>query len=494
MKRPHRSHVRDSRAKPDSSTQPWRARIAAACVGVALLAACGARQRERERPSAVEATSARVDVFLRCVDPAARAISFDIAGAAVRDELGQVRTLELARQHVSSRELASRSRIAGAIVPPTGYAALELTLGAAWLERADGRVPLELERDERGLTVLEIPASFRVDARQASSLFVDWRAGPSLVGGASFAPQFSVSLETPQTALGLLYVADAATSSVLAIDRASGQVVGTYKTGSEPRALALARDRRRLWAANAGDGSVLAIDTRQGTIETTLPIAFGAGTCDLVFADPERWLAAANRELDSVSLIALGSGSSVQVSVGRDPLRLASAPGLGRVYSANFGDDTISVIDVNARGVVATIATESRPSALDVDRDEHQLFVGHATSPNLLVYDAQSLAQQRAVFVGADVTDVLADRRTARVYVARARPNEMVVVDTRIGAVVRRFPLSGRIESMAQSREGSRVYGASAERGAVLVIDVVLSKEEPAIHCGSRPSDVVLAE
>lgn len=474
-----------------------------------ICAMCGAActGRTRARSDVVEATSSRVDIFLRCVDPAARAVSFELETLELRDENGQLRKLDVTREWVRSDDTEQRTRIAGAVVAPANYSALVLTLRGAWLERPDGRIALSLEGEGPTCTV-ELPIGLRVESRQAASLFIDWRVGASLLGGTSFQPAFTVAQETPQTALALLYVADEATSSVLSIDRATGQIVGTFKTGAQPRALALGRDRRLLWAANSGDGSVSALDTRQGNIESTVGIAFGAGTCDLVFADDGRWLAAANRALGSIALIATGGSTMIEVEVGTEPVRLAAAPRLRRVYTANAGSDSVSVVDVNSRRVVATVSTESQPSALDVDGNEEELFVGHATSPNLLVFDAETLAPLGSLFIGADVTDVLADRRRGRVYVARARPPEIVVVDRRLGSadprldpaargpglVVRRIALSSPVTSMVQSREGTRLYAAAPDAGAVLVIDVVLGKEEPAIRCGSRPSDVVLAD
>ena len=54
--------------------------------------------------------------------------------------------------------------------------------------------------------------------------------------------------------------------------------------------------------------------------------------------------------------------------------------------------------------------------------------------------------------------------------------------------------ISAPISQMSQSRTGSRVYAAAPELGAVLVLDVVTGKEEAVIRCGSRPTDVVIAE
>jgi YVTN family beta-propeller protein len=473
-------------------------RLALACV-LLLLAACGAEERQRRAP--IESSSSRVDVFLRCVDPSAPPIAVEFAAAWLVDGAGEERALELSRSEVRSPDLARRERIAGAILPPAAYSRLALEVRGAGLLRAEGRIPLTLLSPLDASSIspgdtlrVELPVEVRLGEREAASIFLDWSAGESLVGGATFSPRWSASLESPQLALGLLYVADAGTSSVLTLDRATGQVVGTFKSGAQPRALALTRDRRLLWVASGGDGSILALDARSGKAETSLPIAFGAGITDLVFTDDDRSLAATLRELDAVALADFSGRNVVQVSVGREPVRLACAPSLQRLFTADSASDSVSVVDTAARALVASVQVEARPVDVDLDRDEKELYVAHSTSPHLLVIDARSLATLATVFVGAGATDVLADRRSSRVFVARARPPEVLVVDRRLGSVVRRIPVSARIESMTQWREGSRVYGAAPEAGAVLVIDVVTGKEQTPLRCGERPTDVVVAE
>lgn len=473
-----------------------RGAVLALCVAGVLAGAWlgGCSQRGSRAQRAVEATSSRVDVFLRCVDPSARPLGFELESAELRGIDGALHVLAVERASVTAAELARRVRLAGSIVPPGEYNALILRVRSAWLESPEGRATLEVGTGSTGGNAFEVPVSVELRQRDAASLFLEWRAAESLTGGAGFTPALGLSTEAPQTALGLLYVSDAGTSSVLAIDRASGQVVGTYKTGASPEALVLTRDRRRLWVANAGDGSLSEIDVRQGSAQGSVPISFSAGTCDITLGDRDRWLVAVNRELDSISLLTSAGAGLTQVQVGRRPVRAAASPELQRVYVANQGDDTVSVIDLSSRTVVASVAVESRPSDVEVGSDGELALVAHVASPNLLVIGAESLARRSTIFVGNNATDVLADRSVPRAYVARSRPPELVVVDLRMAAVVRRIPLSGPVAQMSQSRTGSRVYAASPELGAVLVIDVVVGKEEALIRCGSRPTDVVIAD
>lgn len=476
-------------------------------VALGLALAIGAcRNPRRAEPGPPEATSSRVDVFVRCTSRAARPVRFRLAAAELRDEDGAPRALDLARTDVRSDELASRTALAGGSVPAARYVTLRLEVESAWLADPQGEVPLRLGADaepdgeptatpDLGGTWFDVALDLRLGRRDAASIFLDWDAGASLEGGLAFRPRFVPSLEKPWTSLGQVYVCDAARGSVLSIDRATHEIVGTIKAGAGPCAMALLRDRRRMFVANADDGSLSVLDVRTGLVESTLPIAFGARTSDVIVADPARWVAAANPGIDSVTFASIGlDGRTLDVPVGRRPTRLAAAPSLRRVYVLEQGADSVSVIDTNSLAVVTGVSVKSHPSDLEVDREERELYVGHETSPDLLVLDARTLAPLDSIFVGGAVTDLLADPRRSRIYVARSHPPEIVVVERRVRSVVLRMPVPGPVASMVLSRDGATLYAALPEEGTVLALDALTGTAEPAIRCGTRPTDVVIAE
>lgn len=510
-------------------------------LGVALLGfACEGARRGSPRP--VEANLARVDVYLGCSDPNARPVVVELASVALRAESGEDVVLDLARPRLVPGELARRLPLAGASVPPGTYSALVLEVRKATLAGPDGAIELRLvdraaprvdappapdpnakpksedakdpnapsepsstppafdtallaSRDSGATAKYVLPVRGRLARQDALTLFVDWNLSASFPGGAEFAPVFALTTERPHASLGLLYVADGAGASVLAVERSSGEVVATYKTGAEPRSIALARDRRRLFAANARDGSLDLIDVQQQRSISTLTFGLSARTSDVALVDPRGMLVLAQRDLDKVSLVDTGSFTRVlDLSVGRAPVRLASSPESDRVFVVESGADAVEVVDLRARALAGRIPVESRPSDAALDRRGRELFVGHALAPNLLVFDASTLVQRATIFVGGDVTAVLCDRRRDRVYVARSRPPELVVVDRELATVLRRIPVSGRIEALAQPVDGAELYGAAPELGGLVVVDLVLGRELGPIRCGGRPLDVLVAD
>lgn len=467
------------------------------------LVGCSPSQREDRPPP--EALLSRVDVYLGCSDPGPRQVCVEFGSVALRSASGALVPLTPARTSFCSNELARREPLAGASTPPGDYDALVLHLASATLESGGGKVRMRLSSsagaepsggaDAPDGLDCTLPLQLHIGRREAAMVLVDWRATDSLAGGAEFVPAFSLRTEKPRATLGLVYVADSASGTVLAVDPAAEEVVGTFKSGPEVRALALGRDRRRLYAANAGDGSLSIIDVRLGSAETTVPIGLSARSWDVVLADDDRLVAVTNRDIDKLTLIDGNIGTRLaELSLAHMPTRMAAAPLLRRLFVIESGSDALEVIDTDARASLARIATGARPSDVALDWRGQEVYVGHTTSPNLLAIDAARLSVAATIFVGADVTAVLGDRHRDRIYVARTHPNELVVIERRLAAVVRRIPLSGRVESLAQPLEGSLIYAAAPDRGALLVIDVVLGREETAIRCGKRPTDVLVAD
>ena len=480
-------------------------------LALAIVASCAEPRRADNVP--VDARASRVDVFLGA-SSAVPHLRVLLDRVELIDVGGDVLELALAKDMISSEGVGARSAIAGGVVTPTRYSTLVLTVRGASLVQGEQEIPLRLlpalvARDdmtpaeaelaaERGASsqrmVYRFPLNLVVGKHHAASLFINWNVEESLAEG-GFRPVLSTSLETRQTRLGILYVTDAATGSILGVDRARGRVVATGKVGAAPTALALSRDRRRLYVANGGDGSLTVVDTQRNFADLTMPIRLGAATSDVTLAEAERLVAATNPGLDTVSFFSMQDGSRVQdVRVGRKPVQIVSVASIRRMFALNERSNDVSVIELGTRGVVATIPVESTPSCLAVDRTEEVVYVGHRVSPNLLVIEAESLRLLDPIYVGANVTAVLGDRRRDRVYVARSRPPELAIVDRRLSSVVRRIPLSGVVVNLAQPIEGPFLYGASPDQGGLVVIDVVVGVEKALLPCGTTPTDVVASD
>jgi YVTN family beta-propeller protein len=460
----------------------------------------------------VQATASRIDVFLRAVDTIGEPVVFELASVRARATTGELEELELSRLEVDSEVARTRLELAGGVVTPRDYDALVLVLARAWRgqgaarqelrlvppEAAGPRAPLDpleglVPGDEPAALEVVVPLDVQVARRRAVSVFLDWSVEPSLLDDRGFSPVFATQLARPQVRFSLLYVTDPVGGTLRAVDRRTGEVVGSAKVGAAPSAVAVSRAGFDAYVANRLDGSVSFVDTRRYIADVTVPIRLGAETADIVIADRGRTVVTANRGLDNVSVIDLVTSARLgDVRVGRQPFRLAAVPALNRTFVSCSGSDEVSVIDVQQTRLAGSIRTESTPTCVAVDRDGLELYVGHAISSNLLIVDTRTLARLESFYVGNQVTAVLADRVRDRIYVARSNPPELVVVERHLRDAMRRVPLSAPVVNLAQPVDGALIYGAAPELEGLIAIDVVVGREESVIPCGAPITDVDL--
>jgi YVTN family beta-propeller protein len=151
-------------------------------------------------------------------------------------------------------------------------------------------------------------------------------------------------------------------------------------TSSSP--IALSPDERLLWVVSPDTDSVSVI--RTDTNRVVRRIAVGAEPQGVAIADRGRLAVVANAQAGTVSMIRiLGSrpgrfravldtraGRRGQVATGAEPWNVVASPDGRRVYVANSGQDTITVIDAAARRVIGSVDLRRSPCNAP-DRTRH---------------------------------------------------------------------------------------------------------------------------
>ncbi|GHC39762.1 DUF6603 domain-containing protein [Streptomyces cinnamoneus] len=118
---------------------------------------------------------------------------------------------------------------------------------------------------------------------------------------------------------------------------------------------------------------------------------------------------------------------------GPDPTRLAVDPRGRWIYVLNEGHSTVTVVDLAATGIVATLRTGTDPSALAVSPDGNRLYVAAVTTGTVSVFDVSGAAPQEVgepVWVGPEPVALAVSADGARLFVARSKARQVQVVDT----------------------------------------------------------------
>ncbi|KAA0108478.1 beta-propeller fold lactonase family protein, partial [Mycolicibacterium sp. P9-22] len=175
------------------------------------------------------------------------------------------------------------------------------------------------------------------------------------------------------------------------------------------------------------------------------------------------------------------------VPVGANPVGVAISPDGRTAYTANYGDNTVSVIDLVTNTVRATIPVGVNPYEVVVSPDGGTVYVVNNQAGSVSVIDSVTNT------VTATITDVAGRPRTIaiapdgkRLYVAGTAAKGLSVIDTDTNSVIKKIVLNHTPDDLAVSRDGKTIYvaGTSSGLGPVTLIDTATYSQIDEINVG----------
>ena len=235
--------------------------------------------------------------------------------------------------------------------------------------------------------------------------------------------------------------------------------------------------RGQLYVAHTANNAVDVIDCAThaylGSISGLEGVA-GALVCedqDLVFTS--------NRGEDTVGIFAVGQPEAlVKVKVGVRPNGLAYDADRRLLLAANVGDParpgsfTVSVVDVNARAMIASVPVAGRTRWVVFDPDSACFYVNIADPPQIAVVDAANPGSVDRVFAvpAAGPHGLDLDVATRRLFCA-CDGKTLVVLGSRSGAELAQAELAGVPDVIFFNRKRRHLYVAIGDPGLIEVFE-----------------------
>jgi len=159
--------------------------------------------------------------------------------------------------------------------------------------------------------------------------------------------------------------------------------------GSEPWRLALAADESRVYVANAGSGTVSAVDLATGAVSEgrvgTRPVDVAASPDGLTL-----WVA--NRSDGTVSVLdPFTLESRGNLIAGRAPTRIVFTADGRRAAVVNSGEASVAVFDVASRARLGSIALGFYPLAVAVEPDGRHAYLAAPRGNTITRVDLETL-------------------------------------------------------------------------------------------------------
>lgn len=240
-------------------------------------------------------------------------------------------------------------------------------------------------------------------------------------------------------------------SYVVAVDTALLHVLGpdggTIRQIALPGApfgVAVNPISRMIYVSDWEGTQIHEVDSEAGLILRSFQT--GAAPSGIAVTPDGQMIVTADRDANQISLIDAASGEAQTVAVGEHPFGVSIYD--GRAFVANVLADSVSVVDMVDRRVIATIPVGERPYAVAFAGGRG--FVTNQYAESVTVFDAASYAVLTTIMVGEYPEGIAATADETRVLVANWFSDTVSVIDVQTLTVVQDIDMP----------EGPRAFGA----------------------------------
>ncbi|MEO8256248.1 MAG: cytochrome D1 domain-containing protein [Acidobacteriota bacterium] len=237
--------------------------------------------------------------------------------------------------------------------------------------------------------------------------------------------------------------------SISVIDMVSLTKIKTIPGFAEPLNVTFSSDGSKAYVGNYGAHWVGVIDVRRHELMKKIQVAEVPGVSKL---DPAKYLGeikginiaaptndgrflyAADGDLGVVGVIDPREDKVIKViRVGKNPWRIYMSHDGKYAITPNNGDETISIIDLQANKVAATL--EAGPDMTGVNFAAGKAFVISSTSGFVYMYDMNTLRPAGRIKIGTNVQleTATTDTKDEKLYLAESTTNSVVIIDGKTG-------------------------------------------------------------
>jgi YVTN family beta-propeller protein len=237
-----------------------------------------------------------------------------------------------------------------------------------------------------------------------------------------------------------LYIANFRFHSVSVIDGSTDKVTSEIKVGRFPSSLDINTDLNSVYVANSRSNTISVIDG--STDDVIKDISVGNHPVTVLVDNTEKGenglVFVANHQSNTISVIDATKNEllSPAIPVGSEPSGLAVNEIANRLYVANRGSDTVSVIDYFLSNqaefknfTIANITVQKYPSDIAINPDTNRIYVANYYSDSISVIDGATNTVSSTIKVGVNPSSIAINPDTNRIYVTNYGSNSVSVID-----------------------------------------------------------------
>lgn len=187
-----------------------------------------------------------------------------------------------------------------------------------------------------------------------------------------------------------------------------------------------------------------------------------------------------------------------KIPVGKGPAILINTPDHAKVYTANWGDNTVSAIET-ASNTAKSIAMPGRPYVIAIAPDGKRLYAGCATSNEIKVIDTATDSVVDSFGMSELPASIIVSADGVTLYVAMlgvipglSGPGTLQAISAQTGAVVHPAIPVGTVPAwITMGPDGRKVYTLNFLSDDISVVDTASWKVEATISTGMGSQAII---
>ena len=241
------------------------------------------------------------------------------------------------------------------------------------------------------------------------------------------------------------------TGSVSVINTSALAVTSTGCVGPNPVAFTQIADGTKIYVANQGDNTLSVFNPDLGTVTAIITQAMGLGLNPvfLLSSSDAGYVFVINKgdgvSPGSMNIIDTTTDTvAATMPLGVAPVYASVDPKLLRLYVANSGSNSITVLDLSSFNIsnnpplstLATVSVGSGPVGVTALPDGTRFYTANSISNDVTVVSATSFAVLKTITVGLDPVWIASEPTSSKVYTANAAGGSVSIIQTVNDSVV----------------------------------------------------------
>lgn len=287
------------------------------------------------------------------------------------------------------------------------------------------------------------------------------------------------------------YVGNFKDNTVSVIDTADGSVIATVPVAAGPDGIIVTRDGRAAYISGSSATTLSVIDTATNRVAQT--IEAGKGPQGLALTPDGRSVLVAVNGVDRVALIDTATRAIVATIPVAKPHTIAVTPDGQRAYvtSQEPGHFALVIVDLATRATVGSVALDKPPRDLEFGHDGRALYFTLAGVAAVQVLDpaTNKVVAQIATGVSPHIANFFANTRVGAIVVQG--PGELQLFDPTTNTVTRSIAVGKQPHWLDASADGTQIYVTNEGSNSVSVVDLAGAPTRE-IAVGNAPRKVAI--